>query len=131
MSEARKLALLQKIIQIASNDVTASGGIDREIKLIPDEENKTIVIDLLVNWMRSDEEEPDKMSIHYAASKSVIKLPHPEHEAKMHQLLERHVNSTIKKLRMPNDKSELAQIEQELINQGELQLQTIMAEFVE
>ena len=84
MSEARKQELLQKIIQIASNDVTASGGIDREIKLIPDEENKTIVIALLVNWMRSDEEEPDKMSIHYAASKSPIKLPHPEHEAKMH-----------------------------------------------
>ena len=84
MSEARKQELLQKIIQIASNDVTASGGIDREIKLIRDEENKTIVIDLLVNWMRSDEEEPDKMSIHYAASKSAIKLPHPSHEEKMH-----------------------------------------------
>ena len=84
MTEARKLELLQKIIQIASNDVTASGGIDREIKLFRIKENDTIMIDLLVNWMRSDEEEPDKMSIHYAASKSHFKLPHPEHEAKMH-----------------------------------------------
>ena len=99
MSEARKEEILDKIHLVVTNEVTQV-DVENDIKLYRGrvEESDIIVIDLLVYWMKEVKEEPDKISIHYAASKSPIKLPHPEHEAKMHLLLKRHVNNTIKKL---------------------------------
>ena len=37
--------------------------------------NGAIEIDLAVHFMKTDEEEPDKMNVNYAASKSLIKNP--------------------------------------------------------
>ena len=85
-------------------------GVDSDIKLYRDEENGNIVIDLLANWMRSDQEEPDRMAISYAASKSAITLPHPEHEAKMNKHLETNIKNTTKSLKMPDEETQLAQV---------------------
>ena len=56
MSEARMQELLAKISQVASNDVTAFDGLETDIKLYRDGESGSIVIDMLANWMKSDED---------------------------------------------------------------------------
>ena len=54
MLETRRQELLDKIAKVASNDITQFDGLDYDIKLNRDEENDSIVIDLLANWMRTD-----------------------------------------------------------------------------
>ena len=135
MSEARKQALLDKISQVASqvaSDDITTAEVNSDIKLYRDVESGNIVIDILVNWIASNKEKPDRMSISYAASNSVIKQPSSEHEEKMCELLERNVANTIKRLEMPNDEeTQIATIEYQLINQGKQHLQALMAELAE
>ena len=106
MSEARKQALLDKISQVASqvaSDDITTVEVNSDIKLYRDVESGNIVIDILVNWMASNKEQPHRMSISYAASNSVIKQPSSEDEEKMRELLERNIANTIKRFKMPND----------------------------
>ena len=98
MLETRRQELLDKIAKVASNDITQFDGLDYDIKLNRDEENDSIVIDLLANWMRTDQENPDRMAVSYAASKSAITRPHREHIEKMNKHLETIVKNTIKSL---------------------------------
>ena len=56
MTEARMQELLAEICQVASNDVTAIVGLETDIKLYRDGESGSIVIDMLANWMKSDED---------------------------------------------------------------------------
>ena len=59
MSDTRRQELLAKISKVASNDVTATDGLESDVKLHRDAETGKIVIDMLVNWMKSNEDVPD------------------------------------------------------------------------
>ena len=73
MSEERKEELLAKIAKVASNDTTAFAGTDSGIKVYLNNENGYIVIDMVAHFIKTDENEPDRMNVSYACAKSVIK----------------------------------------------------------
>ena len=73
MTEERKSELLAKIERIASNDITVFAGIEHDVKIEKNDENGTIVIDLVAHIMKSDENEPDKMNVSYAAAYCSLK----------------------------------------------------------
>lgn len=103
MTGDRRQELLDKIEEATGSENIVT-NIEKDIKLYREEGNGKIVIDLLVYWMRENEEKPDTMDINYAASNSPFKQPEPEHEA-MQLLLAEHVKSTIKRLEMPNEET--------------------------
>ena len=66
------------------------------------------------------------MFVSYAAAKSAIKLPSLEHQAKMGSLLERVIQTSLKSLKMPDEGTDRAQVQESLINRGKQQLEEIM-----
>ena len=79
MTEDRRQELINKIEE-AVNSVNIVANIEKDIKLYRKEGNREIVIDLLVYWMRENEETPDSMDIFYAASNSPFRQTELEHE---------------------------------------------------
>ena len=72
MTEARKVELLTKIDQVASNDTTAVAGTVSDIKVEKVSESGDINIDIAVHNMMEDENEPDRMNVCYATANSNI-----------------------------------------------------------
>ena len=50
--------------------------------------------------MKTDEEEPDKMIVNYAASKSLIKNPSQQQSGKAFELLQRIIETTLRGMKM-------------------------------
>ena len=73
MSEERKQELLTKITKFASNDATTNDSLESDIKVTHDSESGNILVDTVAHWMKTDENEPERMNISYAASKCAIK----------------------------------------------------------
>ena len=59
MTEERKGQLLEKISKIASNDVTVFAGTESDIKVSKSDKSGEIIIDMVVHFMKSDEEKAD------------------------------------------------------------------------
>ena len=95
MTEERKSELLAKIERIASNDITVFAGIEHDVKIKKNDENGTIVIDLVAHIMKSDENEPDKMNVSYAATYSMITKATAETQEKACELVQRIIKSTL------------------------------------
>ena len=73
MTEERKQELIAKIERVANNDITVFSGVDSDIKVKKDDTNGEIVIDMVVHYMLSDENDADRMNLSYAACKATIK----------------------------------------------------------
>ena len=89
MSEMRKDELIVKIMKVVSNDLEAFTGVETDIKVTQNEANGDISVDLIAHLIRSNEEEPDKMVISYAASVSTIKNASLQAQEKACQLMQR------------------------------------------
>ena len=73
MTEERKDELLEKILKVVNNDTTAFAGVERDIRVVKDSKSGDIVIDMVAHFIKTDENEPDRMNVSYACAKSVIK----------------------------------------------------------
>ena len=73
MSENRQKELMSKIMKVKSNDLTAVADAEWDIKLTSDENDTScILVDLVTHYIISNENEPEKMTVNYAAVKSTI-----------------------------------------------------------
>ena len=122
MTQERKEQLLEKIIKVASNDVTAFAGTESDIKVSKNEENGDIVIDLVAHFMKTDENDQDRMNISYAAAKSTIKNATIQQQEKASQLMFKIIQSSLKGMKMPGGEEELAAIQQSLNEQAQKQM---------
>ena len=118
MSEDRRDELLAKITKVASNDAAAFAGTESDIKVSQDEESGNIAIDLIAHWIQSNEDEPDKMLVNYAAAKSTIKNASLQYKEKSCTLIQRIVSTTLKGMHMPGGQQELAVVQQNLTTRG-------------
>ena len=100
MSEARREELLAKIARVASNDAAAFAGTESDITVSQDGAGGDIAIDVLAHWIQSNEEEPDKMLVHYAAAVSTIKNATIQNQDKCKVLMQRIMTTTMKGLKL-------------------------------
>ena len=75
MSEERQQELFAKVEMVVSNNPSAVLGTESDIKVYRNSvaAGSEIVIDIVVNWMETNEEEDDRMDMSYAAAYTVIK----------------------------------------------------------
>ena len=66
---------------------------------------------MLVNIVMTDENEPDKINVSYAACKSTIKNPSVEQQEKVYEFLLRILQTSLRGMKMPGGEQELAQIQ--------------------
>ena len=93
---------MEKIIKVIANDLTASTSTEYDIRVYPTEENRAdLVVDLIVHYIVSNEDEPDKMTVNYAAAFSFIKNVSGEYLEKACTHLDKIVNNSFKSLKLP------------------------------
>ena len=73
MTQERKQELIAKIERVANNDISVFSGVDSDIKIKKSSTDGEIVIDMVVHFMKTDEDETERMNVSYAACKSTIK----------------------------------------------------------
>ena len=122
MTELRKGELLAKIVKVASDDPEVNAGTEQNIKVAYKFSNGDIVIDLVVHNIQKNEEEPDKMTVSYAACKSVIKNATKQSQEKACQMLHRIIETSLKDLIVPGQEQERNEIQQALEQQGREQM---------
>ena len=71
MTEDRKTELLDKINMVATNDPRASPDPESDIKVSRSGAGSYLV-DILVHFVITNEDEDDRMDVHFAACKSLI-----------------------------------------------------------
>ena len=125
MTEERKWELLAKIERIASNDITVFAGIEHDVKIEKKDENGTIVIDLVAHIMKSDENEPDKMNVSYAAAYCSIQNATAQTQEKACQLVQRIVQTFIKGMSIEGEE-ERNMIMQTLTEQGYQKMNSLL-----
>ena len=62
---------------------------EQDIKVTKSDENGEIVIDMVVHFMMTDENESDTMNVSYAAAKAVIKNANAQQLEKASQLMQK------------------------------------------
>ena len=72
MTELRKEELLEKIEKVASSDAQVFSGTETDIRMTRDGENGAIIIDSIVNFIKTVEGQEDYMNVSYAAAKCTI-----------------------------------------------------------
>ena len=126
MTEDRKQELLAKIEQVASNDITVFAGTDYDVKVQKNQENGSIVIDLVAHIMKSDENEPDKMNVSYAAAYCMITNATAETQAKACELVQRVIKSSLQGMNLEGGEQERAAIEQSLTELGQQHMMALL-----
>ena len=93
-----------------------STTVDSDIKVTQDGdgENRTFVIDMLVNIVMTDENEPDKINVSYAACKSSVRNPTAQQQEKVYGFLLRILQTSLRGMSIPGGEQELAQIQESL-----------------
>ena len=93
-----------------------STTVDSDIKVTQDGdgENRTFPIDMLVNIVMTDENEPDKINVSYAACKSSIRNPTAQQQEKVYGFLLRILQTSLRGMTIPGGEQELAQIQENL-----------------
>ena len=71
MTQDRGTELLEKISMVAENDSKASPNTEHDIK-VSRAGKDSYLVDILVHYVIPNEEEDDRMDVHFAASKSFI-----------------------------------------------------------
>jgi len=87
------------------------------------EEGK-IVVDMLAHRMQTNEEEPDRMTVNYAACLSMIKHPSMEWIEKTNGHLETIITNTLRGWKGPNIDAE----KQQMIEQGKTSMLALLSQ---
>ena len=118
MTEERKVELIEKIQKIVDNDATAFAGVESDIRIVKGSMSGEIVIDMLVHFMNSQENDPEAMNMSYAASKSVIRNATQAQLEKSCQLMHQIIESSLIGMDMPGGEQERADVERALDELG-------------
>lgn len=111
VSESRRDELLAKIMKVKDSDHTAFAGAEWSIQLTADEnDTSSIEVDLLAHYIVSNENEPDTMTVNYAAAKSTIKPATTQYTQKSIDKLNLIITKTVEKLKVPNGDQEIQNI---------------------
>ena len=86
MTEDRKTELLDKINMVATNDPRASADPESDIK-VSRAGVGSYLVDILVHFVITNEDEDDRMDVHFAAAKGLINNAVQENQDKACQFL--------------------------------------------
>ena len=100
-----------------------SASIQYDIKVSMNDEGK-IVVDMLAHRMQTNEDEPDRMTVNYAACLTMIKNPSMEWIDKMNTLLETIITKTLSGWKGPNIGAE----KQQMIEQGKTSMLALLSQ---
>ena len=128
MTENRKWELLAKIERIASNDISVFAGVEHDITIEKNNETGTIVIDLVAHIMKSDENEPEKMNVSYAAAYCSLKNATAASQEKACEFVHRIIQISLKGISIEGDE-ERAMIEQSMSEQGNQKMSSLLQQF--
>ena len=129
VSENRRDELLAKIMKVKDTDHTAFAGAEWSIQLTADEnDTSSIEVDLLAHYIVSNENEPDTMTVNYAAAKTTIKSATTQYTQKSIDKLNLVITKTVEKLKLPGGAEELQTILANLEEQGKNQLMALLPE---
>ena len=95
MTEDRKTELLEKINKVASSDPTASIDPESDIK-VTIAERDSYLVDILVHFVIPNEDNDDRMDVHFAACKGFINNANRHNEKQVCQKLKEICDSTLK-----------------------------------
>ena len=126
MTQERADELLAKIIKVASNDATVFAGVEQDIKVVRDNDSGDIVVDMVVHFIMTDENENDKLNFSYATCNSTIKNASIEQQEKACELMHRIIESSLKGMKMENGDEQRAQIVQSLNDLGKKKMINIL-----
>ena len=102
MTQERADELLAKVIKVASNDATVFAGVEQDIKVVRDNDSGDIIVDMVVHFIMTDENENDKLNFSYASCNSNIKNATIEQQEKACELMHRIIESSLKGMKMEN-----------------------------
>ena len=108
MTQERADELLAKVIKVASNDATVFAGVEQDIKVVRDNDSGDIIIDMVVHFIMSDENENNKLNFSYASCNSTIKNASIEQQEKACELMHRIIESSLKGMKMENGEEQRA-----------------------
>ena len=129
VSENRRDELLAKIMKVKDTNHTAFAGAEWSIDLTADEnDTSSIEVDLLAHYIVSNENEPDTMTVNYAAAKTTIKSATTQYTQKSIDKLNLVITKTVEKLKLPGGAEELQTILANLEEQGKNQLMALLPE---
>ena len=112
MTAERSEEMLAKIKMVADNDIDAFSGTASSIKVSKDSKTNDIVIDMVVFFLKSDEDEPThRLNFSYATCKSTIKEATKGEEENAYALVQNLISSSLRGLDMPGGEAELAAIQ--------------------
>ena len=126
MTQERSDELLAKVIKVASNDATVFAGVEQDIRVVRDKDSGDIVVDMVVHFLMTDENENDKLNFSYASCNSTIKNATLEQQEKACELMHRIIESSLKGMKMENGEEQRAQIVQSLNEMGKKNLLKIL-----
>ena len=124
MTEERKQELLAKIEKVASNDVSVNAGTDYDLKVSKEDQDGSIIIDLVAHIIKSDENEPDKMNVSYASAYCKITNATADSQAKACQLVHKVIKNSLSGMGLKEQ--ERATIEQSLTELGEQSMVSVL-----
>ena len=108
VSENRRDELLAKIMKVKDTDHTAFAGAEWSINLTADEnDTSSIEVDLVAHYIVSNKNEPDTMTVNYAAAKTIIKSATTQYTQKSIDKLNLIITKTVEKLKVPGGDQEL------------------------
>ena len=102
MTQQRSEELLAKVIRVASNDATVFAGVEHDIRVVRDNDSGDIVIDMVVHFIKEDENESDKLNFSYASCNSTIKNASAAQQAKACELMHRIIENSLSGMKMLN-----------------------------
>ena len=109
MTEDRKTELLNKINMVASSDPTASPDPESNIKVTRAEADSYLV-DILVHFVIPNEDDDDRMDIHFAACKGFINNANQHNQEQACQKLKDICVATLKTINLPGGVDERDEI---------------------
>ena len=121
ISQQRMNELIEKIIKVKSNDQQAYVGTESGIKVIAQGADDMIV-DLVVHYIVSNESEPDKMIVKYAAAYSRIKNASEQQFEASCKILQTIITNALKPFKFEDGDEEKATISAQLFENGKNEL---------
>ena len=106
---------------VATNDQNAYPGPESDIK-VSRAGTDSYLVDILVHFVITDENEDDRMDVHFAASKSLINNASENNQDKACHFLSQICEETLKTIDLPGGVEERTDIQQSLYERAEREL---------
>ena len=122
MTQQRKDELLTKITQVANNDVATLAGVEKDIRVVKSNENGEIIIDMVVHFIKTDENAPELINVSYAAALARIQNASISQQERAQGLMTNIIQTSLGGMNMPGGDEAKAEIQKALEEQSKQEM---------